>query len=305
MTIDAGYYVAAFAEHNCPRVLTKEGANAYAKENPDFLRLFLQETSQVLSGASAQHVLQFTALLLDVSLTNATPSIVAQHVPVEDFDSINSHARGHVLSELAESEEWIDGKAQIETHHHLFVTQCVCQCFPLFPDSIIARESNESAFGTLAKLCSIRMDPPLALELLQLVERSTSAAKVITHTEGVFQVLLSDLELCGALSLVFCAMAMPPFRYGDPRFDTEEDKESWKLLCHYVITPIEREPRLVGKKLRPGTATGDTLKNMVEESLLSSSLDRSTDNDVTNALKRLYRSAVLLAAGSRKVSRSK
>jgi hypothetical protein len=147
--------------------------------------------------------------------------------------------------------------------------------------------------------------PALGLGTLQLVERSTSAAKVISDTDGVFQVLLSDLESCGALSLVFFVMAIPPFRYGDARFDTEVDKESWKLLCHYVITPIEREPFLVGsKKLRPRTATGDTLKNIVEESLLSSSLDRSTDNDVTNALKRLYRSAVL-AAGSRKASRSK
>jgi hypothetical protein len=59
----------------------------------------------------------FPAFLLDVSLTNATPTIVAQNVLVEDFDLISYHARGQVLSELAESEEWIDGKAQIETHH--------------------------------------------------------------------------------------------------------------------------------------------------------------------------------------------
>ena len=186
--------------------MTKEGANAYVEENPDFLRFFLQETSQVRHGASAQQVYCFIGCLF----TNATPSIVAQHVPVEDFDLLTSHAR-QVLSELAESEEWIDGTAEVERRHHLLLNACAnASIVPGFFQSMIAKDSNESAFGALVKLCSIRMVQPLALELLQLVEQSTSAAKVISHADGVFQVL-SELESCGALSQVFRAMTILPF----------------------------------------------------------------------------------------------
>lgn len=279
--------VAAFAKRNCPRVLTEEGANAYVNENPDFLRFFLQETSQVQHGESAQHVYRFIGCLF----TKATPSIVVQHVPVEDFDLLTSHAR-QVLLKLAESEEWT---AKLETHHHLLLDACANACVvPGFFQSMIAKESNESAFTALVKLVSIRMVQPLAFELLRFVERSTRPYRVIGGSDGVFQVL-SELEACGALSQVFRAMVVP-----QPPFESYNDD-----LCLFVINLIEREPRIVGKKLRPGTATGDTLKSIVEASLSKSSLGHSTDNNVMNAIKRLYRSAVLVAGSRKAASRSK
>lgn len=267
---------AALAKRKVAHVLNEQGSNEYVKENPGFLKFFLKGIDQVRrqnNWTSAQFIYAF----IGCTFIYSTPSIVAQYVPKKDFDILSRHLE-KVLTKLVEK-----GGGNVMHHDCVLLNASSNACIiPGFFESM----ARNNVFEPLAKFCSLFMNQneTVAIDLLQFVRFSVTAdmptSESTSYSDGAYRIL-SHLEARGVLAQAFHAMVLP---------------NQHERTCLIIIDRIEREPRIVGKKLRVGTETGNVLKKICQASIPSmgcSASERSSANDdtVMNALKRLHRAA--------------
>jgi len=287
--------LAVAAHVHSRRAMTEEGANAYVKENPRFLRDYIKEAIRVRKNKSlwtdAMHFYSF----IGVIFTFANRSIISEYVPMEDFQAFIAHLR-QILSKVAESQEWIKSRdGRLKPIDALLLNSCSCACRSWeINHSMLTMTSENSGFGVLAKLCAARevIHTSVAQEFVYLVFRSLWIGQQPNSSRNDIFVVLQELEACGALAQTFRAIVA--IMEADKKDKVQDENEEKR--CLRLISMIEDEPRIVMKKLRPGTMTGDVLKDIVEKSVpleISDVVNSSSGDQVMKALRRLHKAAVL------------
>lgn len=278
------------------RCASIEGAKAYLDGNRHFVKDWVTKDRNLRAEAAKPdmaYILEDSNFIICVIahvFSTLDPAYIRGKVPQEDFELFVGHMCD-VMSAVAQSSQWKTGNGVLKDYDfYILYTAFQMTRIPGFNRAMLSTKNDRktSACDVLAQLCrastSGLTDKDQASHLVRLVAFIVDIGvweEPVTRDHAY--PVLEHLEASGILVEAFRAMVVPS---GEEALEGEQG-QTHQDYSLFLLSRVQREPRLLAKKINHDTHTGKVLLDIIDSNRCTFNLREP----IVEALNRLFRAS--------------